>query len=107
MDRVYQLYLDGKLAQELKVQGLDTVEESHLPFVQRMRHVAIRIAGYRGWVTSDDLRAYAALNGLAPAHSNAWGAVFRGPQWKVIGRCKSAVPENHHRTICVWQYEPA
>lgn len=88
----------------LKDNGLASVAENNTVFLALMRAEAIRISLSRGWVTSDDLRVYASQLDLVPTHQNAWGAIFRGPQWKVVGHRKSAVPGNHAREIKIWQY---
>lgn len=88
----------------LKAAGQDLVESHNETFVSLMRAEAKRISKERGWLTSDDLRVYASQLDLKPAHPNCWGSIMRGPQWKVVGRRKSAVPENHSREIRVWQY---
>lgn len=88
----------------LKDDGLASVSENNTEFLAIMRAEARRISDVRGWVTSDDLRVYASQLDLEPTHQNAWGAIFRGPQWKVVGHRKSAVPGNHAREIKIWQY---
>jgi len=88
----------------LKEEGLDSVAANNKAFLALMRAEARRLAEQRGWVTSDDLRAYASQLNIEPTHHNAWGAVFRGPWWKVVGRRKSAVPQGHCREIKIWAY---
>lgn len=88
----------------LKEDGLASVSENNTVFLAQMRAEAKRISEIRGWVTSDDLRVYASQQNLEPTHQNAWGGVFRGPQWRVIGRRKSAVPQGHAREIKIWAY---
>jgi hypothetical protein len=90
----------------LKEEGLDSVSENNKAFLALMRAEARRLADQRGWVTSDDLRVYASQLNLEPTHQNAWGAVFKGPRWKVVGRRKSAVPQGHAREIKIWSYTP-
>lgn len=99
-----QLTLDGRLSAALKEEGLDAIERTSQSFVDLMRAEAQRISMERGMVTSDDLRVYASQCDLKPSHPNAWGSIFRGPRWQVVGRRKSAVPSSHHREIKVWQY---
>lgn len=89
---------------KLKQEGLDRVAEDNTEFLLKMRYEAMRISQERGWVSSDDLRVYASQLDLAPTHQNAWGCLFKGPNWKVVGRRKSAVPGNHAREIRIWQY---
>lgn len=88
----------------LKEDGLASVAENNTAFLAVMRAEAIRISLSRGWVSSDDLRVYASQQNLEPTHRNAWGAVFLGRCWKVIGHRKSAVPESHNREIKIWAY---
>lgn len=87
----------------LKEKGKDVVS-SHAPsFLEIMRGVATVIAARKGRVTSDDLRLYATQNGIKPHHQNAWGAVFRGKEWRCGGFTRSTLTSNHARTIRVWQ----
>lgn len=88
----------------LKEDGIASVASNNEAFLALMRAEAMRISQSRGWVTSDDLRVYASQLDLAPTHQNAWGSIFRGPRWKVVGHQKSAVPGNHAREIKIWQY---
>lgn len=86
-----------------KLQGIELVGLKGSAFVTLMRGVAAAICRERGSVTCDDLREYAAGNDISPHHPNAWGAIFRPPTWKCIGRRKSAFPSNHAREIRVWR----
>ncbi len=88
-----------------KEEGISRVSGNSAEFLTRMRNMAIYYSDTNGIVTSDDLREYASTWGLVPHHSNAWGAVFRGKNWKCIGRQKSAWPPNHARSISVWKWE--
>jgi len=90
--------------QSLKSAGQDLVAGHNEEFVSLMRAEAMRISNGLGYVTSDDLRVYAARIGLEPSHPNAWGAVFKGKGWRSIGYRKSAVPQSHARIIRIWQY---
>lgn len=100
------IQLSLKQGRALKNDGLASVAENNTAFLALMRAEAIRISQSRGWITSDDLRVYASQLNIEPTHQNAWGAIFRGPQWKVVGHRKSAVPGNHAREIKIWQYVP-
>ncbi len=90
----------------LKRYGLDLVETHNPDFVHLVRGYAKEYSLLNGHVTSDDCRLWANLNNIYPLHPNAWGAVFRGPSWSVVGRTKSRIPSNHAREIKVWRYEP-
>ncbi len=101
-----QLTLDSAEGQQLKTDGQAIVEEHNSLFVDAMRTEAKRISAERGFVSSDDLRLIAQQWGIEPKHQNAWGAIFRGKGWKIVGRRRSTVPGNHAREIKIWQYEP-
>lgn len=100
-----QLTLDAQLAKALKHQALDAIEEREPSFLMTMRLEAIRIAQRQGWVTSDDLRSYAARQSIEPVHPNVWGAVWRMKGWVVVGHRKSAVPSSHAREIKIYRWE--
>jgi len=57
-----------------------------------------------GSVSADDLRRYADKHNDQPGHVNAWGSVFRGAGWRMVGRMKSTIPSNHAREIKVWRW---
>ena len=97
-----QLSLSRGIA--LKEDGLDNISSNNKSFLALMRAEAVRIASQRGWVTSDDLRVYASELNIEPTHCNAYGAIFKGVRWKVIGRRKSAVPSSHAREVKIWAY---
>jgi hypothetical protein len=88
----------------LKEDGQELVVGHNTVFVELMRNEAIRISTERGWVTSDDLRVYASRLNLEPQHPNCWGGIFLGPQWRIVGRRKSAVPSSRNREIKIWQH---
>ena len=85
---------DGAKAEQLKRRGM-------LHLAQR---VAVRIAERQGTVTSDDVFAVLARNGLNPKElGNAAGSVFRGHEFRFTGSWrKSRRPTNHARSIRVW-----
>lgn len=90
---------------QAKSEGQNLVEDHNPNFVAIMRSHAILTATSKGQVTCDDLREYASAQGLRPKHQNAWGSIFRGPDWKMIGRTKSKLVSNHAREIRIWRYE--
>jgi len=92
--------LDGKR------EGLEQVTKNNPDFVTTMRDIAISMSLRWGSVNSDDLRRAALEMSLEPNHPNAWGAVFRGKEWKPIGWKHSRLKSNHARMIRVWRYDP-
>ena len=87
---------------ELKQQGLRYVEENGKEFCRVMREHARSICLQKGWVTMDDLRLMADRIGLEPHHPNAWGAIFKGSEWRSTEMIKSQLPSNHGRMIRKW-----
>jgi len=86
----------------LKQYGIEQVERHNTDFVAIMRGVAVDFATIHGRVTSDDVRLYANLHDIYPAHPNAWGAVFKDG-FRRVGFVKSQIPSNHSRMISVWE----
>jgi hypothetical protein len=82
--------------------GLDAAEHNNRAWVDQIRDLARLIARSNGSVSTDDLRPIADRKGLAPSSPNAWGSVFRGGEWKCIGRRKSTYRTNNAREIRVW-----
>jgi hypothetical protein len=94
--------LEGERRRE---EGISRVAGNSAMFLARMRNKAIYISNLFGKVTSDDLRCYAKVWDIEPHHPNAWGAVFKGKNWKCIRRAKSWWPSNHARSIGIWKWE--
>ena len=88
----------------LRNAGLELVEIGNTDFVRRMRSEAQRQSREYGSVSSDNLRTFAAARRIAPKSPNAWGAIFRGDSWRMVGRTKSCIKSNHAREIKVWQW---
>lgn len=91
--------MDGAAQKQL---GLDLVENNNQVFVQTMRSKARMLARQNGSVTSDDLRAEALACDLEPEHPNAWGSIFRGPEWEPLSFEPSTLPSNRGRIIRRW-----
>jgi hypothetical protein len=84
--------------------GIERVAKHNASFIELMRSVAKRISLDRGSVSIDDLRQFASERGIVPIHPNAWGGIFRGPGWQMVGREPSSVVSNHARSIIVWKW---
>lgn len=97
-----QLSLDDALRDQAL--GKRIAEATNAGFVELVREVARGIAMRTGAVTVDDLRVYAAERGLEPSSPAAWGVVFIGPEWEMIGRQRSALPSNRGREVKVWRW---
>ena len=87
-----------------KFAGIDRVAKHNASFIEVMRGVAKRISLAHGSVSIDALRQFAGERGIVPIHPNAWGGVFRGPEWQMVGREQSSVVSNHARSIIVWKW---
>ena len=100
---IQESLFDYAAGKEAKEAGQASVELHNIDFVTNMRDVARAIARENGTVSADDLRRYAAANDIKPAHPNAWGSIFRGKGWRVVGRKKSALRTNNSREIKIWE----
>lgn len=89
--------------EELKEEGLARTERSNKEWIRWIRGEVIRIAQAKGTVNSDDLRRVADAYDRQPASSAAWGAVFRGERWVLVGITKSRYSTNHYRRIYEWK----
>lgn len=86
-----------------KKHGLDRVEEKAEDWITWIRRKAHMWAQIHGEVSADNLRHFADSYDRHPHHPNAWGAIFRGRQWEVVGYRKSTYRTNNARRICVWR----
>ena len=86
----------------LRDEGKALVAEGNASFLDVIRAVARDIARDTGSVSANDLRAYALEHGLAPDHPNAWGAVFKGGEWRALGYVQSSIPSRHAGMIREW-----
>jgi len=62
------------------------------------------IAVKQGHVSANDLRRVADYHDMQPDHHNAWGSVFRGPEWVAIGFEKNSRPSAHARRVLKWTW---
>ena len=75
-------------------------------FLDQVRAYAITCWKVYGFVHTDMLREWAKHRCLTPSHPNTWGAIFKGKQWKAVGRERSTISSNHGRFITRWEYQP-
>jgi hypothetical protein len=99
------LFSDDSSGSERLEEGIRRVARPNAEFVRILRAEAKRISRCEGRVCSDDLRIYAKEIGLEPTSPNAWGVIFRGNGWRVVGHVKSSIPSNHRREIKMWFHE--
>lgn len=87
-----------------KLIGLNRVEAHAGDWLAWIRQQALEFCRVHGSVSADDLRQICDQHGRQPHHVNAWGAVFRGNEWEMIGRRTSRTDSAHAREIKVWKY---
>lgn len=85
-------------------EGIAKVASNNSTFKDLLRAKAIQLSLERGSVSIDELRVYCEENGIRPAHHNAYGSIFRGKEWELVGRKPSEFPSNHGREIRIWRY---
>lgn len=99
---VFQRNNEGE--EKLRDQGIEQVESHSKNFVATMRAIAEKISKEKGKVCSDDLRIEAQKLKISPFHRNAWGSIFHGNNWTIVGSKKSEFKGNHARRINEWQF---
>ena len=80
-------------AREARDSGIKQVALNNDYFLTEARCVAKEIASRRGSVTSDDVRREARLE---PLHPNAWGAVFKDPDFEWTGEYRQSQSVSRH-----------
>ena len=86
----------------LRDAGIEQVESHNTEWLKWARDEAAYISAHNGNVTTDHIRRLSNILAYYPHHSNCWGAIFKGKEWKPIGHTKSKIPSNHSRRIRVW-----
>lgn len=84
--------------------GIAQVSANNRWFLEEARARARRHALAHRTVTVDDIRPGMEADGLYPEHPNAWGAVFRGREWRWAGEYRtSALVQGHGNRQRVWR----
>ena len=89
-----------KTGQQLKLEILDDIEARRSQFISMARNMARSISRERGQVSINDIREKHPLPD--DVHPSAYGAVFRGPLWKVIGYTAAKHSDAHGRLIRIY-----
>ena len=93
---------DAVIGEARKRSGLKAVRGRNALFVSECRGYARQFAREQGQVSIEDVRRWAEARGLAPSHPNGWGAVFKTPEWRVVGFELSSIPSAHRRRVLIW-----
>ena len=83
------------------------LETRNATFLLRARKYAKWHAETHGRVTADDVRAWAARRWIAPDHPNAWGAIFKGNEFVMIGTECSSTESRRGGIIRIWSVRDA
>lgn len=96
-----QLDFDLAGAMQDRDTGLREVEANNQRFVERARQHARQIARVRGEVCADDVREVCEFD---PLHPNAWGTIFRCPDFESTGRYRrSRLKQGHGNLQLIWR----
>jgi hypothetical protein len=76
--------------------------ERNQRWLEAVREEACRIARWKGDVTADDIRDFAARLPVKPTHRYTIGAVFRDDRFYKIGTRVSLDRGHHGKAITVW-----
>ena len=93
------------VGEQLRDEGIERVTSHNEEWIAWVRQLARKICALHGSVTTDDLRAWAAIEHRHPDHPNAWGGVFRAKGWVRVGYTKSERALAHARPIGVWVWK--
>lgn len=99
---ISQVEFDLTRGEADKQDGIGLVASHGEAWMEIAREVAKSISQRAGNVSSDDLRALMP----PPHHPNAWGAIFHGEGWVMVGWKRSSLVSNHGRMIRVWEWQP-
>lgn len=91
-----------KTGKQLKLEILDDIEIRRSQFISMARNLARSISRERGQVSINDIREKYPLPD--DVHPSAYGAVFRGPLWKVIGYTAAKHSDAHGRLIRIYKW---
>lgn len=78
--------------------GIAITSMSNAQWLDTARMHAHAYAYAHGSVTTDNIRPMLP----PPKSAAAWGAIFRGPDWRCIGWVRSELVSNHGRSIRKW-----
>lgn len=87
-------------------EGISQVVGNSKTFQKTMRDQARFICDRQGFVTMDDVRAWADKHDIQPHHCNAWGGVFREKGWKCFDSTLSRRLTSHAHRILKWAWKP-
>ena len=90
------------VARQKRDAGIKKVAGKNKAFLDLMRPVARDICRIQGWVSSNELRAWADMNGVAPNHYNAWGAVLTTKEFVPGEYIVSEQPQGHCNRVRRW-----
>ena len=91
-----------EIARQKRDTGIKQVSANNRDFLEKMRSAAKQICREKGWVCSDDLRAYADANRLYPSHYNVFGAILTTKEFVLGEYIVSRQPQGHANRIRRW-----
>ena len=89
-------------ARHQRDKGMKRVAGNNAEWLLDMRHVAKDICRQKGWVCSDDLRAWSDAHGRFPTHYNAFGTILTVKEFIPGEYIVSRQPQGHANRIRKW-----
>lgn len=86
--------------------GIKKVSNNNATFLETMRGVARLICHQKGWVCSDDLRAWCDARKFYPSHFNAYGAILTKHEFVPGEYIVSHQVQGHGNRIRKWTLKP-
>ncbi len=82
--------------------GIKRVSANNAEFLKLAREAAKTICQRKGWVCSDDIRAWSDANGIRPSHFNAFGAVLTTKEFTPGEYIVSKQVQGHANRVRRW-----
>ena len=99
-----KLSFDLPRAEAHKTSGMDAAAKYRKGLLSRAQAIAHKLAADGRSITCDDVFEALDIGSDAPlCLGPAWGSVFRGKDWVMVGWRKSKRVSNHARAIRIWR----
>ena len=91
------------VARQQRDKGMKRVAGKNKEWLEDIRHVAKDICLMKGWVCSDDLRAWSDAHGRYPTHYNAFGTILTTKKFIPGEFIVSNQVQGHCNRVRVWR----
>lgn len=83
---------------------IEQVQQNNREFIEACRNKARELCADKGFANPDDVREWADSMNIHPVTSvNAYGAIWKSPEFETCGLVKSRIPSNNGRRVFLWR----